>query len=63
MGILTLIILQMNNTTSDNTQEQPSMIADIKKRLSDAKTNLSSIKKGLPPYLLQRKSMNLISPT
>lgn len=45
MGILTLIILQMNNTTSDNTQEQPSMIADIKKRLSDAKTNLSSIKK------------------
>lgn len=45
MGILTLIILQMNNTTSDNTQEQPSIIADIKKRLSDAKTNLSSIKK------------------
>jgi len=35
----------MNNTTSDNTQEQPSMIADIKKKLSDAKTKLSSIKK------------------
>ncbi|BCS84528.1 hypothetical protein prwr041_04210 [Prevotella herbatica] len=37
----------MNNTTSDNTQEQPSMIADIKKKLSDAKTKLSSIKKAI----------------
>lgn len=37
----------MNNTTSDNTQEQPSMIVDIKKKLSDAKTKLSSIKKAI----------------
>ncbi len=40
MGILTLIILQMNNTTSDNTQEQPSIITFIKKILSDFNTKL-----------------------
>ena len=35
----------MNNTTSDNTQKQSSIVAVIKKSLNSLKTNLSSIKK------------------